>query len=180
MSRLLRWLAGWLYFLGAVTLIGGAIGYATNIPSVPDKDDLKEVSGFLVGIRLQKDFNGTDIVKLLYRGDPRVYIYLSSYPQYVEVRDRLGIYRTVDVWIDKNAKTGAGAMIPVWGLVEHNPFHPDKGTVVTYEQIYEKVTRIDRSWQHISELALACGLAALVLAFAIRKAVPYKPTEPTA
>ncbi len=66
---------------------------------------------------------------------------------------------------------------PIWGLVEHDPYRD--GTVVTYDDIYEEVTATDRSWQNVAMIMIAGGLSAVLLAFGIRKAVPYVPRDPS-
>ena len=175
---MLRVLAGWLYALGAAAAAGGAAIYAANIPDMPREDELVAFSGFLVGVALEKDFDGTDIVYLRFRDHPRVYAYLSDFPSYVEIRDRLGIYRRVDLLVEADALEGEGPPAPVWGLVEHDP--GGEGTVVTYEDIYLETTQTDRSWQDVGIALAVAGLAALALGFAIRRTVPYRPREPTA
>ena len=59
----MRWFAGWLFFLGLIALAGGGTIYATNLPQVPGEDDLVPFTGFLVGIVLKKDLDGTDTTK---------------------------------------------------------------------------------------------------------------------
>jgi hypothetical protein len=173
----MRKFAAWLYFLGAVSALAGAIIYATNIPNVPDEDDLVSHSGFLVGIRLEKDFDGTDVVYFIFRGEETRYKYLSTYPMYVEVRDRLGIYRDVDILIEKDASPGLDGAIRMWGLVEHDPYN--EGTVVTYQDIYDETTETDRSWQNVAFYLFGGGLLVVLMAYGIRRAVPYKPKDPS-
>jgi len=174
----MRYLAGWLYFLGGIALLGAIVIYVTNIPNVPDEDDLVEYQGFLVAIRLEKDFDGTDIVNLHFRDHPQVYTYMSTYPQYVEVRDRLGIYRQVDVLVEKDVPVEEGRAQRVWGLVEHDPYR--ESTVVTYQDIYDEVTETDRSWQRVGMWMGGGGIFAMALAWGIRRAVPYRPVDPSA
>jgi len=176
---MIRVFAGWLYVLGGAAALVGAIIYLTSIPDVPDEDDLVVFKGYLTGIRLQKDFDATDIVYLHFRDHPQVYRYQSNYPQYVEVRDRLGIYRDVEILVEPSSLEGTADSPPqpVWGLVEHDPYRD--GTVVTYDEIYEEVTATDRSWQNVALIMLGGGLGAVLLAFAIRKAVPYVPRDPS-
>jgi hypothetical protein len=177
---MIRVFAGWLYFWGGAALIAAVVLYVLHQPMAPAKDDLVEYSGFLTSVRLQKDFDGTDIVLLHFRDNDQVYKYISKYPKYVEVRDRIGIYRDTDVWYDKNATGGPDTPILVWGLAEHDPRGPDESTVVTYEEIYAEVTETDRSWQNLSMIIGAVGLGMVVLAYVIRKLVPYKPRPPRA
>ena len=61
--------------------------------------------------------------------------------------------------------------------MEHDP--RNEGTVVTYEQIYDETTETDRSWQAVGLYMGLGGLIAIVLGFAIRKAVPYRPEDPS-
>jgi hypothetical protein len=68
----------------------------------------------------------------------------------------------------------------IWAVAEHDPRGPDESTVVTYEEIYAEVTETDRSWQDLSTLIGGIALAMLVLGFAIRRLVPYKPRAPRA
>lgn len=173
----MRLLAGWLYFLGGVALIGAIIIYVTNIPNVPDKDELVEFKGFVVAIQLQKDFDGTDVVFLKYRDREQRFRYLSTYPMYVQVRDRLGIYRDVDILVEKDALEDQSSSPRIWGLVEHHPTR--EGTVVTYEDIYEQTTRTDRSWQEVALFMGLGGLLAIALAWGIRRAFPYVPRDPS-
>jgi hypothetical protein len=146
----------------------------------PSKDDLVQYTGFLTAVGLQKDFDGTDIVLLRFRDNDQVYKYISKYPKYIEVRDRMGIFRDTDVWYDKNAAGGPDTPILIWAVVEHDPRGPEESTVVTYEEIYAEVTETDRSWQNLSMVIGAVGLAMVVLGFVIRKLVPYKPRAPRA
>ena len=173
----MRLFAGWLYFLGGIALAGAIIIYATNIPNVPDEDELLEVKGFVVAIHLEKDFDGTDVVFLKYRDNEQRFRYLSTYPLYVEVRDRLGIYRDVDILVEKD-KLGDDSVSPrIWGLVEHDPIN--EGTVVTYQQILEETTETDRSWQAVALYMGFAGLVAIALAWGIRRAFPYRPQDPS-
>ena len=174
----MRRLAGWLFFLGLVELAGGGTIYATNLPQLPGEDDLTVFTGFLVGIALRKDLDGTDIVYLRYRDHDRLYKYLSIYPQYIEVRDRLGIYRQVDVLVERDGEPDADGALPVWGLVEHDPYR--EGTVVTYDDIYLEVTQTERSWQRVGLWLFAAGALAFAVGIAIRRAVPYRPRDPVA
>jgi hypothetical protein len=173
----MRVFAGWLYFLGGVALVGAIIIYATNIPNVPDRNDLVEYKGFLTSIQLQKDIDGTDVVFLKYRDNEQRFRYLSVYPMYVEVRDRLGIYRDVDILVEKDKLGDASVSPRIWGLVEHDPLH--EGTVVTYDQIYEETTETDRSWQAVALYIGIGGLIAIVLGYGIRRAIPYRPEDPS-
>ena len=173
----MRYLAGWLYFLGGIALLGGILIYFTNIPNIPDEDDLVEYQGFLIAVRLEKDFDGTDIVNLHFKDNPQVYKYMSTYPMYVEVRDRLGIYRQVDVLIEEDAELDEGRAQRVWGLVEHDPYR--EGTVVTYQQIYDETTETDRSWQNVGMWAAIGGILVIAAAWGIRRAVPYRPKDPS-
>ena len=52
--------------------------------------------------------------------------------------------------------------------------------MVTFEEIYEEVTETDRSWQNVGLGMGAVALAMVVLAFMIRKLVPYEPRAPRA
>jgi hypothetical protein len=174
----MRYFAAWLYFLGTVSAVAGVIIFLTNIPNVPDEDDLVLYSGFVVGIRLEKDFDGTDVVYFLIRDDEVRYKYMSSYPMYVEVRDRLGIYRDVDLMIEKGAEPDFDGAVRIWGLVEHDPYNP--GTVVTFAEIVEETTETDRSWQGVSFYILGGGLLLLLMAFGIRRAVPHVAKDPSA
>ena len=177
---MIRVFAGWLYFWGiAAALVGGAL-YVLHQPNEPSEDDLVKYEGFLVGVRLEKDFNGTDIVLLKFRDNEQLYRYIADYPMYVEVRDRVGIYREVDVWYDKNDAGGPDTPRAIWGLVEHDPRGAEESTVVTYQEIYDEVTETDRSWQGIGLIVFAVGAAMILLAFVIRKLVPYKPRDPKA
>jgi len=173
----MRHFAGWLYFLGGVALLGGVIIYFTNIPNIPDEDDLETYMGFLTAVRLEKDFDGTDVVYLRFRDNPQVYKYLSTYPMYVEVRDRLGIYRDVEILIEKNKPLDENNALRVWGLVEHDPFR--EGTVVTYAEVYDEVTKTDRSWQNVGLYFGIGGALAMGAAWGIRRAVPYRPKDPS-
>ena len=102
----MRLFAGWLYFLGGVSAVFGAALYFAHIPNVPSEDQLEWYEGFLRGIRLEKDLDGTDIVYFIFRDHDKRYRYFSRYPQYVEVRDRLGIYRTVELLVEKDGSPG--------------------------------------------------------------------------
>lgn len=175
---MIRVLAGWLYFWGiAAALVGGAI-YLFNQPNQPSEDDLVKYSGFLVAVRLEKDFNGTDIVLLKFRDNDQLYKYVVDYPMYVEVRDRVGIYRDVDVWYDKNDAGGPDSPRAIWGIAEHDPQGPEKSTVVTYQQIFEKVTETDRDWQGVGLVVFAVGAGMIILGYLIRRLVPHKPRDP--
>ena len=103
---MIRVIAGWLYFWGIAALITAALIYVLHHPMTPDKDDLVKYTGFLKSVRLLKDFDGTDIVLLGFRDNDQIYKYISKFPKYVEVRDRMGIYRDTDVWYDRNASGG--------------------------------------------------------------------------
>jgi len=175
---MIRVFAGWLYFWGFLALAVGVALYLFHMPNVPSKDDLIKYTGFLKAVELQKDFDGTDIVLLHFKDNDQVYKYISLYPKYVDVRDRIGIYRDTDVWYDKNAVGGPDKPILVWGLAEHDPRGAEESTVVTYDEIYDEVTETDRSYQDLGLLVGGIGLAMVVLAFVIRKAVPYKPRAP--
>jgi hypothetical protein len=173
----MRLFAGWLYFLGGIALIGAIVIYATNIPNVPDEDELVEFKGFLIAVQLQKDFDGTDVVFLKYRDHEQRFRYLSTYPMYVEIRDRLGIYREVDIMVEKAKLEDPSASPRIWGLVEHDPLH--EGTVVTYDEIYEETTETDRSWQAVGLYMGLGGLIAVVLGWIIRRLIPYRPADPS-
>ena len=177
---MIRVFAGWLYFWGIVALGVGIVLYALHRPDVPDEDDLVKYKGFLIAVGLEKDFDGTDIVLLRFKDNDQVYKYISKYPKYVEVRDRIGIYRDTDVWYDKDAVGGPDRPILVWGISEHDPRGPDESTVVTYDEIYDEVTETDRSYQDLGMIVGGAGLAMIVLGFVIRKLVPYKPRAPRA
>lgn len=174
----MRWFAGWLYALGMMALAAGVVIYATNIPNIPEEEDLIRVRGFLDGIVLKKDSDATDIVYLRLRDHDTRYKYLSIYPHYVEIRDRLGIYREVDLLVRNDAVAGLDGAVRVWGLVEHDPFGP--GTVVTFDEIRDEVTQTERSWQTIAICLLAGALAALALGYTIRRLVPHVPKDPVA
>jgi hypothetical protein len=173
-----RVFAGWLYFWGLLALVIGAVLYVLHRPDVPAKEDLVEYTGFLIAVGLQKDFDGTDIVLLRFKDNDQVYKYISVYPKYVDVRDRIGIYRDTTVWYDKNATGGPDKPILVWALKEHDPRGEEESTFVTYEEIYDEVTETDRSYQQLGMVVGGAGLALIVLGFVIRKAVPYKPRAP--
>ncbi len=173
----MRHFAAWLYFLGTVSVLAGIVIYLTNIPNVPDEEDLVSYTGYVVGIRLEKDFDGTDVVYFLIRDDDVRYKYMSTYPMYVEVRDRLGIYRDVDMMIEKDAEPDFDGAVRIWGLVEHDPYNP--GTVVTFQEIVDETTETDRSWQAVGLYVLGGGLILLLLAYCIRRAVPYVPRDPS-
>jgi hypothetical protein len=173
----MRHFAAWLYFLGTVSVLAGIVIYLTNIPNVPDEDDLVSYTGYVVGIRLEKDFDGTDVVYFLIRDDEVRYKYMSTYPMYVEVRDRLGIYRDIDMMIEKDAEPDFDGAVRIWGLVEHDPYNP--GTVVTFQEIVDETTETDRSWQAVGLYVLGGGLVLLLLAYGIRRAVPYVPKDPS-
>lgn len=174
---MMRHFAAWLYFLGTVSVLAGIVIYLTNIPNVPDEEDLVSYTGYVVGIRLEKDFDGTDVVYFLIRDDDVRYKYMSTYPMYVEVRDRLGIYRDVDMMIEKDAEPDFDGAVRIWGLVEHDPYNP--GTVVTFQEIVDETTETDRSWQAVGLYVLGGGLILLLLAYGIRRAVPYVPRDPS-
>ena len=174
----MRWFAGWLYFLGGVAAVFGAVLYAANAPEVPDEDDLVWFEGFLVAVRLEYDLDATHIVYLKFRDHDRLYRYRSKLPQYVAVRDRLGIYRRVDVLVDPDAEPAPDGAWDIWGLVEHHPYRD--GTVVTYGEVYDAVTETDRSWSDVGLYCLGGGALAVLAGFGIRRAVPYVPKDPTA
>ena len=171
----MRLFAGWLYFLGGIALVGAIIIYATNIPNVPDEDDLVEIKGFLTAIQLQKDFDGTDVVFLKFRDREQRFRYLSTYPMYVEVRDRLGIYRDVDILVEESKLEDESSSPRIWGLVEHDPRNP--GTVVTYQEIFDETTETDRSWQAVALYMGLGGLIAIALGWGIRRAIPYRTQD---
>lgn len=173
----MRYFAAWLYFLGTVAAVAGVIIYLTNIPNVPDEEDLVSYTGYVVGIRLEKDFDGTDVVYFMIRDDEIRYKYMSSYPMYVEVRDRLGIYRNVDLMIEKDVEPDFDGAVRIWGLVEHDPYNP--GTVVTFADIVEETTETDRSWQAVGLYVFGGGLLLLLMGFAIRRAFPYVAKAPS-
>ncbi|MBC6439809.1 MAG: hypothetical protein GDA49_05235 [Rhodospirillales bacterium] len=174
----MRVFAGWLYVLGGVSAVFGAALCFAHIPNVPSEDQLEWYEGFLRGIRLEKDFDGTDIVYFIYRDHDKRYRYVSRYPQYVEVRDRLGINRQVDILVEIDGKPGLDGAYDVWGLVEHDPLH--EGTVVTYQDIHDEVTETDRSWQAVGMYGFGGGVLAILLGYGIRRAVPHVPKDPTA
>ena len=175
---MLRTLAAWLYAFGIVATLGGAIVWIVNIPEIPDEDDLAWHRGYVIGIRLDRDYDGLDIVNLRFRDDERLYKYLSIYPHYVEVRDRLGIYREVEVLVEREPMFKDGRSVRIWGLVEHDPYH--EGTVVTFDEIREEVTETERSWQGIAIIFLAGGIGVILIGYVIRRTLPYVPMEPTA
>lgn len=176
---MIRRFAGWLYFWGIVAVAAGAVLFALHQPSAPDESELETYKGFLVAIRLEKDFDGTDIVLLRFRDNEQQYKYISDYPKYVDVRDRMGIYRDTEVWFDRNAEGGPDRPILVWGVKEYDPRGDEESTVVTFQEIYEEVTETDRSWQNIAMIMAGAGLAMILLGFLIRKLVPYKPRAPS-
>ena len=175
---MIRSLAAWLYAFGIVATLGGAIVWFVNIPDIPDEDDLVWNRGYVIGIRLNKDYDGLDIVNLRFRDDERRYKYLSIYPKYVEVRDRLGIYRDVEVLVEKEPIFSGGNVVRIWGLIEHDPYH--EGTVVTFDEIREEITETERSWQGVAIIFLAGGIGAILIGYAIRRWVPHVPRDPTA
>ena len=175
----MRLFAGWLYFWGIVGMVVAVLLYVLHQPAAPDKDDLVQYTGFLKAIRLEQDFDGTHIVLLHFRDNDQAYKYISDYPKYVDVRDRMGIFRDTEVWYDKNAVGGPDTPILVWGIAEHDPRGPEESTVVTFDEIYEEVTETDRSWQNIAMIVAAGALAFILLGFLIRKLIPYRPREPS-
>ena len=177
---MIRVFAGWLYFWGIAAAVVGGVLFVLHQPDEPSEDDLVKYSGFLVGVRLEKDFNGTDIVLFKFRDNDQLYKYIADYPMYVEVRDRVGIYRDVDVWYDKNDVGGPDTPLQVWGLVEHDPRGPEESTVVTYQEIYDEVAVTYGSWKGIGLVVFAVGVGMILLGFVIRKLVPYKPRDPRA
>ena len=174
----MRLIAGWLYALGLVATVGGVVVWVSNIPDIPDEDDLVWKRGFLIGIVLDYDFDGLHIVNMRLRDHETLYTYHSVYPHYVSVRDRLGIYRDVEILVDETADAPAGGTVRVWGVIEHDPY--DEGIAVSFDEIREEVTETERSWQHVALIVLAAGLASILTGFAIRRVVPYVPKEPTA
>tara|TARA_B100000676_G_scaffold267161_1_gene281329 strand:+ start:8876 stop:9406 length:531 start_codon:yes stop_codon:yes gene_type:complete len=176
----MRWFAGWLYFLGLITVVIGATLYLVNEPEVPTRAELVEYKGFLRSVRLEKALDGTDLVYLHFQDDDRRYAYIAKFPLYVEIRDRLGIFRDVELLIDAEAANSAATdgTLMIWGLLEHDPYH--EGTKITYEEIYDEVTETDRGWQNVGIYTTLCGLFALVVGFTIRRLIPYVPKNPTA
>ncbi len=174
----MRLFAGWLYALGLVATLGGAIVWVSNIPNIPDEDDLVWKRGYLIGIVLDYDYDGLFVVTMRLRGDDTLYTYHSTYPDYIAVRDRLGIYRDVEVLVDRTAAaTGAGT-VRMWGVIEHDPF--DEGISVSFDEIRREVTQTERSWQRVALIVLGAGLTAMLAGFAIRRVFPYVPKDPTA
>ena len=173
----MRLIAGWLYALGLVAAVSGVIIYFANSPEAPDRDELSWFSGHVVGILLEKDLDGTDIVYLRYRDHETLYKYISLLPQYVAVRDRLGIYRDIDILIETEAEPDRNGAMLIWGLVEYDPYN--EGTVITYDEVYETVTRTNRSWQAIAIYVLLAGIGAIVLGFVLRRVFPYVPRDPS-
>ncbi len=175
---MIRLLAAYLYVIGTATALGGAIIWSVNIPDIPDEDDLAWHRGYVIGILLDHDYDGNYIVNLRFRDDERLYKYLAIYPKYVEVRDRLGIYRDVEVLVAREPMSTEGESVRIWGLIEHDPYH--EGTVVTFDEIREEVTETERSWQGVALIFLASGIAAILIGYAIRWRVPHVPRDPTA
>ncbi len=174
----MRLFAGWLYALGLVATLGGIIVWVSNIPNIPDEDDLVWKRGFLIGILLDYDFDGLHVVNMRLRDEETLYTYHSIYPSYVAVRDRLGIYRDVEILVDRSADTSAGGTVRMWGVIEHDPF--DEGISVSFDEIRREVTQTELSWQRVALIVLAAGLAAILAGFAIRRAVPWVPRDPRA
>ncbi|MCE2520528.1 MAG: hypothetical protein J4G15_12060 [Alphaproteobacteria bacterium] len=174
----MRLFAGWLYALGLVATLGGVIVWVSNIPDIPDEDDLVWKRGYLIGILLDYDYDGLHIVNMRLRGEETLYTYHSIYPSYVSVRDRIGIYRDVEVLVDETAETAGAETVRMWGVIEHDPY--DEGISVSFDEIRAEVTQTERSWQRVALVVLAAGLSAILAGFAIRRAVPYVPKDPTA
>lgn len=174
----MRLFAGWLYALGLVATLGGVIVWVSNIPNIPDEDDLVWKRGFLVGIILDYDYDGLFVVNMRLRDHETLYTYHSTYPSYVAVRDRFGIYRDVEILVDQTADTPGTETVRMWGVIEHDPY--DEGIVVSFDEIRREVTQTERSWQRVALVVLAAGLAAILTGFVIRRAVPYVPKDPTA
>ena len=175
---MIRRLAAWLYAIGIVAALGGAIVWFANIPDIPDEDDLVWHRGYVIGIRLDLDYDGLAVVNLRFRDEERIYRYLSIYPKYVEVRDRLGIYRFIEVLVEREPIFSEGDSVRIWGLIEHDPFN--EGAVVTFDEIREEITETERSWQGIAIVFLTGGIGAILIGYAIRRWVPHVPRDPTA
>ncbi|MDE0045012.1 MAG: hypothetical protein OXU19_04005 [bacterium] len=174
----MRLFAGWLYALGLVATLGGAIVWISNIPNIPDEDDLVWKRGFLVGILLDYDYDGLFVVNMRLRDDDTLYTYHSTYPSYVAVRDRFGIYRDVEILVDQTALASGGETVRMWGVIEHDPY--DEGIVVLFDEIRSEVTQTERSWQRVALIVLASGLAAILAGFVTRRVFPYVPRDPSA
>ena len=174
----MRLFAGWLYALGLVATLGGAIICASNIPDIPDEDDLVWKRGFLVGIVLDYDLDGMHIVNMRLRDDDTLYTYHSIYPHYVSVRDRFGIYRDAEFLVDQTALASGGETVRMWGVIEHDPY--DEGISVSFDEIRREVTQTERSWQRVAIIVLAAGLASILTGFVIRRVFPYVPKDPVA
>ncbi len=174
----MRLFAGWLYALGLVATLGGVIVWVSNIPDIPDEDDLVWKRGYLIGILLDYDYDGLHIVNMRLRGEETLYTYHSIYPSYVSVRDRIGIYRDVEVLVDETAETPGAESVRMWGVIEHDPY--DEGISVSFDEIRAEVTQTERSWQRVALVVLAAGLSAILAGFAIRRAFPYVPRDPRA
>ena len=174
----MRLFAGWLYALGLVATLGGVTVWLSNIPNIPHEDDLVWKRGFLIGIVLDYDYDGLFVVNMRFRDDKTLYTYHSTYPDYLAVRDRLGIYRDVEVLVDRAAVAGGAGTVRTWGVIEHDPF--DEGISVSFDEIRKEVTQTERSWQRVALVVLLAGLTALLAGFAIRRIFPYVPRDPTA
>ena len=173
---MIRYLAAWLYAYGIAATLGGAIVWLSSIPDIPDEDDLIWHRGHVTGVMLADLFNSA--VYLRFRDEERFYEYPSINPRYIEVRDHVGIYREVEILVEKKPMFSARNMVRIWGLIEHDPHAA--GTVVTFDEIREEVTETERSWQGVALIFLAGGIAAILIGYVIRRTVPHVPKEPTA
>ncbi|MGH6718543.1 MAG: hypothetical protein ACREER_04440 [Alphaproteobacteria bacterium] len=176
-------IAVWPFFAIAVVALmaGGTFVTAWWPDAPPAKESLSKITGKIKAVVVKDDLTGSAVAAaagmqsayFTLEGHDVEFRYPSLFPRYFEVRDRVAV--EVDVWIDP-AEVGTGRPLLVWQIQEHNPYNiigPE--TFVPYEDIVERVTRVDRSMVRAGTWILAIAPPFLVLGLFARRWNRGKP-----
>ncbi|MGI9482821.1 MAG: hypothetical protein ACR2OR_10750 [Hyphomicrobiales bacterium] len=163
------------FFLSGLAAIFGTVFIFLWWPSgVPDESQLIKLSGEIDKMVVRDDFSDTNVGALMpamtsaffkLKEVDGEFRYPFTHPKYPLVRDYTAA--AVDIWVDK-AEVGKSAPATIWQIEERNPHDkPSELTVVSYDEIVARFTKISRSMQVLGYWLLAGGATLLLVGFGV-------------